>query len=103
MDQRSPEALAYRRWYKTARWQKRRAAQLAAEPLCASCAKHGRVTVATVADHVEPHNGDYDKFWYGRLQSLCDQAPWRCHSSVKQREERGRPKPVIGVDGWPIE
>ncbi|KKB12376.1 hypothetical protein VE25_07440 [Devosia geojensis] len=77
----------WRHWYWTSRWRKRAKAQLAAEPLCAICLKAGRVTAATVADHVEPHRGDPVKFWEGELQSVCDEAPWRCHSSVKQREE----------------
>jgi hypothetical protein len=79
----------WRRWYKTSAWQRRRLAQLTAEPLCAICLKEGRVTAATVADHVTPHRGNADLFWNGPLQSLCDEAPWRCHSRVKQLEERG--------------
>jgi len=78
----------WRTWYKTAAWQRRRADQLAAEPLCAICKKAGRITAASVADHPIPHRGDYDLFWRQKLQSLCDQAPWRCHSSEKQRQER---------------
>lgn len=74
----------WRGWYKTARWQRRREQQLIDEPLCANCLKHGRLTPATVADHVERHNGQHELFWHGLLQSLC--AP--CHSSEKQREER---------------
>lgn len=77
----------WRGWYKTAAWQAKREAQLAAEPLCAICLKHGRITAATVADHPIPHRGDYELFWHQPLQSLCDQQPWRCHSSTKQREE----------------
>ncbi|HEV7344279.1 MAG TPA: HNH endonuclease [Devosia sp.] len=77
----------WRRWYKTAAWQRRRRQQLLDEPLCAYCLREGRITAATVADHVEPHRGDEDLFWNGELQSLCDQAPWRCHSRVKQQEE----------------
>lgn len=85
---RKRDQQEWRRWYKTARWQRHRQAQLWDEPLCAICLKAGRTTTATVADHVERHNGDYDKFWHGELQSLCDEAPWRCHSRVKQKEER---------------
>lgn len=103
-DTRSPEAQAYRKWYKTYRWQQRRKAHLDANPLCVNCAKHGRVTVATVADHIKPHKGDVELFWNGPLQSLCDADPWRCHSSIKQAEERGtKAKKPIGVDGWPID
>ena len=43
----------------------------------------GRVTAASVADHVEPHRGDPVKF-EGPLQSLCAS----CHSSIKQSLER---------------
>lgn len=85
---RDRDQQEWRGWYKTARWQRKREAQLAAEPLCANCLKHGRITAATVADHPIPHRGDYHLFWDQPLQSLCDEAPWRCHSSVKQREER---------------
>lgn len=85
---RKRDRQEWRKWYKTYRWQQRRAIQLATHPLCANCLKHGRTTLATVADHVIPHRGDHDLFWQGELQSLCDQTPWRCHSSVKQKEER---------------
>lgn len=99
-DSRGAAAQEYRRWYWTARWRHRAKAQLEAEPLCAMCMARGLVVVATVADHVEPHRGDPDLFWAGPLQSLCAS----CHSSDKQREERGgRPRPVIGLDGWPVE
>lgn len=90
---RKRDQQEWRRWYKTARWQRRRQAQLWDEPLCAICLKAGRTTAATVADHVERHNGDYDKFWHGELQSLCDEVPWRCHSRIKQKEER-RTQPI---------
>ena len=57
------------------------------------------MVAATVADHVEPHRGDHDKFWHGRLQSLCKP----CHDRDKQREENGgRAIVAIGCDGWPI-
>lgn len=92
-----PEPV-YKRWYKTARWQRLRAAQLAEHPLCAMCLP--KPTVATVCDHKEPHRGDEVKFWSGPFQSLCKPH----HDSDKQRIEKGgKPKPVIGIDGWPEE
>lgn len=98
-DQRSAEALTYRRWYKTARWRAIRAAQLSAHPLCAYCQQQGIVTVATVCDHATPHKGDPVKFWSGPFLSLCKAH----HDSTKQSEERqSKPKAVIGVDGWPM-
>jgi len=92
------------------------------EPLCAFCLKEKRLTPATVADHVFPHRGDYNKFMTGRLQSLCVE----CHNIKKQKIEqllfkKQRP-PVdlksycsalkrkrlgydtaVGVDGWPTD
>lgn len=98
-DYRSPEAQAYRRWYKTARWQKLRARQLQREPLCRMCKAQGHTTVATICDHVTPHKGDETVFWSGPFQSLCKLH----HDSVKQSEERtGRTSVAIGVDGWPV-
>ncbi len=83
--------------YNARSWRKRRTEQLRREPLCRYCARLGRVTEATVADHIEPHRGDLVKF-AGPLQSLCK----LCHDSVKAREEGG--SPLIGVDaeGWPL-
>lgn len=87
---------AYKAWYKTQRWRRLRAIQLAREPLCAMCP---RPTPATVCDHVEPHRGNAVKFWCGPFQSLC--AP--CHNSDKQRIEKGgTPRSRIGLDGWPL-
>lgn len=70
--------------YNNKRWRKRRAAQLMAEPLCRMCTESGRFTQATVADHIEPHNNDTEKFWFGALQSLCKLH----HDSAKQSFER---------------
>ena len=102
-DRRSPEAIEYRRWYKTPEWRGIRLHQLADHPLCANCEKHGRITSATVCDHVDPHRGDRVKFFSGPFQSLCDEEPWRCHSKVKQRAERLGFSPAVGADGFPID
>jgi len=98
-DQRSAETQAYRRWYKTARWQKLRAKHLKAEPLCRMCLAQNRHTPATVCDHIERHKGDETRFWSGPFQSLCK----RHHDSTKQRQENGRQAAAIGLDGWPID
>jgi hypothetical protein len=102
-DQRSTEAADYRRLYRTSGWLTRRARQLAAEPLCRTCASHGRVTAATVADHIIPHRGDATLFFKGALQSLCDEEPYRCHSRVKQREEHLGFSPAVDASGFPID
>jgi 5-methylcytosine-specific restriction enzyme A len=101
-DQRSPEARSYRALYATAAWKRRRLAQLADEPLCKFCQEDGRVTAATVADHVVKHNGDRDSFFNGALQSLCDEKPWLCHSRRKQQIEIRGFDVKIGADGYPI-
>lgn len=75
----------YANWYADRRWRKRRAGQLAREPLCRYCQQQGRITLADVADHVVPHKGDLHAFHYGELQSLCH----ACHSGRKQREDNG--------------
>ena len=108
---RSAEAIAYRRHYNSARWRRLRLMQLQAQPLCQMCLDAGRVTVATVVDHVTPHKGDEALFYApANLQSLCDAIPFRCHSRVKQGEERHAEgderrgySTAIGADGYPID
>lgn len=84
--------------YNTRRWRKIRAAQLQQEPVCRMCSSLGRVSEATVADHIRPHRGDVDKFFYGALQSLC--AP--CHNRHKKMQELGN---AMGCDaqGLPLD
>jgi 5-methylcytosine-specific restriction enzyme A len=68
------------------RWRKARAAYLASHPICVHCEREGRVTAATVVDHVERHEGQQDRlFWDVRnWQPLCKP----CHDR-KTREETG--------------
>jgi len=88
-DKRRREQLRYRRLYGTAHWQRTAKQQLAAHPLCAMCLAVGRIIPATVCDHIDPASKlTEESFFAGPFQSLCDQAPWRCHSRVKQMEER---------------
>ena len=91
--------------YSTARWQRRRAYQLRHFPLCVMCEAKGLPVAATVADHVTPHQGDPNLFWFGELQSLCAS----CHSGTKRRGENQVASGAapysreVGVDGWPID
>ena len=41
------------------------------EPVCRFCLRDGKVTVAQVAAHIEPHCGDVNQFHLGRLQKCC--------------------------------
>lgn len=88
-DRKRRDLLPWRRLYGTALWQRTARQQLDKEPLCAMCLAAGRITPATVCDHIDPASKLTEAgFFAGPFQSLCDQAPWRCHSRVKQMEER---------------
>lgn len=82
------------------RWEKARKTFLARSPLCVKCEKQGRVTPATVVDHVIPHRGDRKLFWDStNWQPLCVE----CHNRDKQREELRGFDASVGIDGWPID
>ena len=85
-DQHRRDTQPWRKWYGQALWQRRRAAQLASEPLCCMCTDNGKVTPATIADHIVPHRGDWGLFVSGELQSLCKFH----HDSTKRIEENAR-------------
>ncbi|HWU69209.1 MAG TPA: HNH endonuclease signature motif containing protein [Stenotrophobium sp.] len=90
------------------KWQRARVGWLAAHPLCVMCAQAGRVTAATVVDHIKPHrlawaldSGIADAvaaaralFWDRRnWQSLCKTH----HDSTKQATERAEVHRVGGI------
>jgi 5-methylcytosine-specific restriction protein A len=53
-------------------------------PLCAMCARRGKVTPCQCVDHIIPHRGDQVLFWdEDNWQSLCNP----CHNGPKRREE----------------
>lgn len=83
-DRRRTRESATRRLYWTRDWRALAAEQLRIEPLCRMCRAEGRVTPATICDHVIPHRGDVDAFWTNERQSLCTTH----HSGQKQAEER---------------
>lgn len=70
----------------TYRWRQARAAFLAEHPLCRECEKAGRLTAATVVDHIVPHKGNDTLFWErGNWQALCAS----CHSVKTAAEDGG--------------
>ena len=85
--------------YDKALWRRRAKAQIQNHPLCAMCMARNIVTPATIADHIEPHGGDHERFYWGPLQSLCPP----CHSSRKKQLELHGYARDIGADGWPID
>jgi len=88
------------RLYGTERWRRMAKHQLRVEPLCAMCLREGRGPVpAHVADHIEPWRGDVNKFWLGKLQSLC--VP--CHNRHKKNFEKDGFDRAVGLDGYPLD
>ena len=86
----STEAVSWRTGKTTAergyggRWQRYRLRYLAQHPLCVMCGAEGRVTAATVVDHITPHNGDEARFWdEANHQALCKAH----HDGAKQRQD----------------
>jgi 5-methylcytosine-specific restriction protein A len=60
-----------------ARWRATRKRYLTIHSLCAECQRVGRLTAATVVDHIVPHKGDPNLFWNdSNWQALCRQ----CHN-----------------------
>src|SRR5215813_11301572 len=70
----------YKYLYNDKRWLARRVAQLRSQPLCVMCKASGFIRLATVADHIVPHRGNPNLFWYGKLQSLC----MTCHNRSRR-------------------
>jgi 5-methylcytosine-specific restriction endonuclease McrA len=67
----------YHRLYKTARWRKMRNVKLQMNPLCERCG-----TIAQLAHHVVPHEGDTSLFYsIDNLESLCTP----CHEHEHKR------------------
>ena len=55
-----------------AEWRRARKAFLQKHPLCAVCGKAGKLTPATVVDHIIPHRGNKRLFWdEHNWQPLC--------------------------------
>lgn len=76
---------AHKRGY-SGRWQKARRIFLADNPLCVECKKNGRLTEATVVDHIIPHKGDDGLFWdRNNWQALCKE----CHDRKTVLEDGG--------------
>jgi 5-methylcytosine-specific restriction protein A len=83
-DRQRRQSLPWRSWYSLAAWKRRRDHQLAHHPLCERCKARGDTVQATVANHKQPHKGDWQMFIAGTLESVCKP----CHDREVQREER---------------
>lgn len=84
------DTQAYRRWYKTARWQKLRERIMIRDLY--TCKKTGVMVIgkypapnSAVVDHIKPHRGDPVLFWDEANLMTVSKA---YHDQVKQSEER---------------
>ena len=83
----SDRGSAFERGY-SYRWQAARKQFLANRPLCVECQREGKLTPATIVDHIKPHRGDPALFWDEKnWQPLCK----KCHDR-KTRLEDQRPE-----------
>lgn len=70
----------------TSRWDKARKGFLRSHATCVHCLAVGKVTEATVVDHIVPHCGDQGLFWnYDNWQALCA----RCHNIKTVKDDGG--------------
>ena len=67
-------------FYQSARWRRLRTIKLNADPLCEECRRAGRITEATVVDHIVPINEG------GAALDLSD----ACHNRKSGREAHKR-------------
>ncbi|SKB27041.1 HNH endonuclease signature motif containing protein [Sphingopyxis flava] len=77
--------------------QQLRRRRLANEPLCRRCKERGRITAATVPDHIKPlalGGEDVDE----NIRCLCDD----CHDQVTREQFGHRRRTEVGADGWPV-
>ena len=82
------------------RWKKARRIYLSTNPTCRYCQQLGKLTEATVVDHITPHRGDAELFWdESNWQPLCQP----CHDSVKQRQEKTGPLVGNDTNGDPLD
>lgn len=67
------------------RWRKARKRFLKANPFCRRCKDEGKLTPATVVDHITPHRGDQKLFWdESNWQPLCK----KCHDRKTRTEDQ---------------
>jgi 5-methylcytosine-specific restriction endonuclease McrA len=85
---------AYRersKFYSSQRWQRVRAAVLRGNPLCGWCGLEGRMTPATIVDHIVDLADGGAQTDYANLRALC----WGCHSRLTRMKQNGQSLPAI--------
>jgi len=80
----SDRASSFERGY-SSQWQRARKHFLTKHPLCSKCERNGKLTPATVVDHIKPHRGDAVLFWdEGNWQPLCK----KCHDRKTRTQDQ---------------
>lgn len=69
-------------FYNSKAWRKVATLHKQANPLCVVCEQAGRLSPATVTDHIVPINEGGSTWDWDNLQSLCN----RCHAKKSGRE-----------------
>jgi 5-methylcytosine-specific restriction enzyme A len=68
------------------KWRKARIRFLALNPICVICLREGKVTAATVVDHIVAHKGNKDLFWdRSNWQAACKP----CHDAKTISQDGG--------------
>ena len=87
-------ATAHERGY-TSKWQRRSKLYLKTNPLCVECKRRGRLTPATVVDHIVPHRGNEQLMWSeSNWQALCKP----CHDKKTGTKDK---LPTYKYNFWP--
>ena len=76
----------------------RRERYFARNPLCVGCLAKGKVTAAQELDHIVPVGKGGSDSDPSNWQGLCK----ACHADKTEQDFGRKPKPVIGLDGWPV-
>ncbi|MCK3657098.1 hypothetical protein A4G19_15670 [Pasteurellaceae bacterium Macca] len=98
---RNDKRASWHYLYNRNAWKQLRLDHLAKEPLCVFCLVDGKITPATVVDHIKAHKGDLTLFFSTHnLQSLCKLH----HDSTKQKAELKQVSYIgCDVNGFPID
>lgn len=69
-------------FYDSAEWKLTRKRKLTANPVCEECYSLGKITKATMVDHITPISQGGSPLGLDNLQSLC----YQCHSTKSAKE-----------------
>jgi len=73
-------------FYDSLEWKRIRKSKLTRNPLCELCLKDGRITSATMVDHIKSINKNGSKRAYSNLMSLCE----KCHARKSREDGRNK-------------